>query len=1122
VIAVGWSPDGRWLASSEWDNAIRLWDPTSGACLEVLRHPDDPGNYFYGLAWSPDGQRLAGGTYRRGVFVRDVRAHAESWAMHAFSTWIQYVAWSPDGAQLAGGGDNGAVYIWDSVDGSLLQRMAGHHGMVTRLAWSPDGIHLASGSSGSEGGELFVWDTQRGERVYSITEHRETVYALAWGSNKEVIISGGGDGVLRWWDVQRRECVQVRAAHQGRVQSLRRSPDGRKLASCGDDGAIMLWDIHNGEHLQTVRRDRPYERMDITGLTGISEAQRVSLIALGAREELGDQHPDGDDSAESLVPQSQRTDDRRQTPGARHEVIGLPFQPTSFIGRGLEVTQIASLLGDPACRLLTLLGPGGIGKTRLALAVAATQTAAFADGIAFVALASVNTPNQIVFAIGDALALSFTGQPNPTAHLLNHLRERRILLMLDNFEHLLDGVDLVSDILAHAPHVTILITSRERLNLQAEWLFDVKGLSYPPNNSQQSATPDDLTAPTNYSAVQLFVQRALQAQSELALSETTLTTIVQICRHVAGMPLGIELAAASLRTLSLAEIERQIRTNLDILTTTLRDVPARHRSMRAVFDHSWDLLGEEERALFSHLAVFRGGWTAEAAFEVAGATRVALVALVDKSLVYQASVEPRSFAQHTRPNAVDEPRFMMLEPIREYALEWLAARSDAEEIRQRHAHYFTTLAEAAAAEWNTPQIETAVARLRREYDNMRAALQWASDTGNGTHGLWLAQALWKFWRSYSYTSEGRTWLEQLLALDEYSADATTIAARRRGFQAAAWLASDQHDFETATRLFEQSRALRRALGQTEDQMDLLVNAARQARVVGHYRRATELLEDVLARHRASGDRATMGRAEPELSFDELGLVLRELGLVLREQGHFKRAAALFAEGVTLHRASGDRASMAFALLGLADVARDQGNAAGVGEYAEPSLAILRELGIEWAIGFALNTLALGTYYAGDLAHALALIQESVALFRGLKAEGSLAEVLITLGKFLRAREDAVAAYSTLREALHFAWAVGPRLMVAPALEGLASTVVAQGDAKLAIHLLAGASTLREEMGTPVWPVDQATIEQALTTARSMLGDNAFAAVWTEAQSLPIEQIFRTMPSVTAFAALGDR
>jgi WD40 repeat protein/predicted ATPase/transcriptional regulator with XRE-family HTH domain len=1120
VIGVGWSPDGQWLASSEWDNAIRLWDPASGASLAVVQHPDDPGNYFYGLAWSPDGQRLAAGTNRHGVFVWDVRAHAQPWSTREFSTWIRHVAWSPDGAQVAGGGDDGTVYVWDAINGALLQQLSGHHSMVTRLAWSADGTRLASGGGGSERGELFVWDTQRGECVHAITEHPGIVYAVAWGASAQVLSSGGADGVLRWWDVDTGECIRVREAHQGRVQSLRRSPDGRKLASCGDGGAIRIWDLHSGELLQTIRRDRPYERMDITGTTGISDAQRASLIALGAHEELAVQELATTNSAPSITIASDAADEQ-QTGDNRKHGINLPFQPTSFVGRSDELDAIDRLLADPACRLLTLIGPGGIGKTRLALATAARQSGAFADGIAFVPLASINSPDQIVFAIGDAVALSFAGQPDPATHLLSHLRARHMLLVLDNFEHLLHGTDLVSDMLAHAPQASLLITSRERLNLQAEWLVDVKGLAYPPADPHWSAMPERMAPPIDYSAVQLFVQRAAQSQPDLSLSEATLTTIGRICQHIAGMPLAIELAAASLRTLSLAEIEGQIRENLDVLATTLRDVPARHRSLRAVFDHSWQLLSEGERALVSGLAVFCGGWTAEAAKQVVRATRAALTALIDKSLVYQANAEASTLAAGSEPNFQEAPRYLMLEPIREYALERLASHTDAETIRQRHASYFSTLAEAAAAEWNTPRIEAAIANLRREYDNMRAALQWASDTNNSAVGLRLAQALWKFWRSRSYTSEGRAWLEQLLALDEHPGDASAIVARHRGIQAAAWLASDQHDFETATWLFEQSRALRSALGEAAGETELLINAARKARVAGHYQQATALLEDVLARHRALTSHTAIGSAKPELSLDEFGLVLRELGLVLREQGDFSRATALFAEGLTLHRMVGDRESEALALLGLADVARDGGEAAGVRMYSEPSLAILRELGIEWAIGFALHTLALGTYYEGDLTRAYALIHESIALFRSLRAEGSLAEVLITFGKIALARGEEAAAYTALIEALQYAWAVGPRLMVAPALEGLASVLVAQGHVELAARLMAAAAAVRAQMGTPVWPADRAAVEQTLASAHSTLNDTTFTHIWAEAQSVPLEQILYRIPSATAFAGLDN-
>ena len=288
VYGVEWSPDGSLFASSGWDNAIRLWNPTSGSCIQIIGDPDYADTFFYGVAWSPDGQLLASGTYLRGVQVWGMTARLRRWVGEAHGTWIRRVVWNPDGTQVVGGGDDGHVYVWDASDGTLLERLAGHHGAVTSVAWSPDGTRLASGawSQGQQDlGELFVWDVRLGERVHTIGAHPGVVSAVAWGPIGKVLVSGGGDGMLRWWDVELEECMRVREAHQGTVQALKVSPDGRRFASCGDDGAIMLWDLESGEQLQTLRRDRPYERLNITGIRGLTEAQKASLRALGAFEE---------------------------------------------------------------------------------------------------------------------------------------------------------------------------------------------------------------------------------------------------------------------------------------------------------------------------------------------------------------------------------------------------------------------------------------------------------------------------------------------------------------------------------------------------------------------------------------------------------------------------------------------------------------------------------------------------------------------------------------------------------------------------------------------------------------------------------------------------------------------
>ncbi|HEX6478200.1 MAG TPA: LuxR C-terminal-related transcriptional regulator [Ktedonobacteraceae bacterium] len=359
VHGIAWSPDGWLLASCGWDNAIRVWDANTGETRQILRDPDHVDTFFYGVAWSPDGKFLASGSYQRGVYVWEVTTSTCHWVGHTSPAIIRRIEWSPDGMLLASCSNDGRICLWEASDGRLRATLQGHGSMMESVSWSPDGTRLAGGGGGQGRGELFVWDAQSGELLYALSELSGMIYALAWDPSGAVLVSGDGDGALRWWNMQRGKCVQVCRAHQGTVQSLRCIPDGAELASCGDDGAIMLWDLHSGEQLRTLRRDRPYERLNISGVKGLTEAQRASLRALGAIEERGVPL-----TAAQAIPTSPRQNETSNLPGPAQ---AMPAQ-----------TSVAQSLPDPLSRremeVLRLLAGGASNREIAAALVLAPGT----------------------------------------------------------------------------------------------------------------------------------------------------------------------------------------------------------------------------------------------------------------------------------------------------------------------------------------------------------------------------------------------------------------------------------------------------------------------------------------------------------------------------------------------------------------------------------------------------------------------------------------------------------------------------------------------------------------------------------------------------------------------------
>ena len=759
-------------------------------------------------------------------------------------------------------------------------------------------------------------------------------------------------------------------------------------------------------------------------------------------------------------------------------VHNLPHAAAPFVNRVSEIAELSHRLNDPECRLLTLIGPGGIGKTRLATRLAADNTDQFNDGVYFVPLQSLDSPEFIVSSIADALGFQFGSAGDLKQQLFQYLHEKTLLLLLDNFEHLLDGADLLTEVLDAAPGVKLLITSREVLNLQEEWLFSVRGLHYPKIEDEE---------PGAYSAVQLFIERARRVRGNLAPADEQ-AGVIRICQLVEGMPLALELASTWTKTLQTDEIASEIQRNIDFLSTSLRNVPERHQSMQAVFEQTWRRLSDEERRVFQAVSVFSGGFRREAAEAVAGVSLRILSDLVDKSLLTRAP----------------DGRYQIHELLRQYAQAQLETNPDeAVHIHVLHAIYYLEIAEAAQARWDSPTVDTAVEQLDMEYDNMRAVLYWVVSGGNATIGLQLAGSLWRYWTMGGKGKEGHGWFTKLLKLDNDSNDTTAMSARLRALQGAAWLASDQNNFALAAQLFDQARALRYTLGESEIDTQLLLNESRQARVSGQYGRAVALLDEALAYQRERGDRGSSISGGMWLS-------LYELALMRREQGEFSRAAELYQECRALDNKIGDRMGLHLELLGLGNIACDQGDVAGIRKYIEPSLTFFRELSIHWAVGFCLHNLALAAYFEGELTESYRLVNESVALFRVLNNDAGLAEALVTLGKVLQAQSDRAAAHKAVTEGLRLASMHGPRLLVAAALEEFAYVESPTAQAAWVVQLLSTAQALRAQLGTPLRPADQPTFERALAAARRKLGDDTFAIVWSNAQEKPIEQILNTL------------
>jgi predicted ATPase/transcriptional regulator with XRE-family HTH domain len=661
-----------------------------------------------------------------------------------------------------------------------------------------------------------------------------------------------------------------------------------------------------------------------------------------------------------------------------------------LIGREVALAEVVTLVRHAGARLLTITGPGGVGKTRLAAAVSRSLAADFPDGTASVSLADLRDPGRVVVQIGRALGLS-DRDLDPAAAVLGYLRDRVTLLLLDNFEHLLPAAPLVADLLAACPRLVVLATSRAPLRLAQERVYDLSPLSCP--EPGRAVTPALLC---DYGAPALFAARGRESRPGFALTATNAPTVAAICARLDGLPLAIELAAARLNVLAPAELLARLSDRLPLLTRGRRDLPDRQRTLGAALAWSYGLLNAGEQALFRRLALFSGGATQPAIEAVCATPPV----LADDLRRWLAGLVEHRLVHREVADAAAPPRFTMLETVREYAAARLAEQGEEADGRQRHAAHFLALAEEAMPHLSGVEQDRWLAALVADHDNLRAAVRRAIEGGDAPTAIRLGAMLWRFWYRTDHWTEGRAWLRETLAVPGGEGDAL-LRARAQVERGAGGLALLQADLADARDHLQSALALSRRAGDVAEAakaLDLLGVVERER---GDMHAAVRLLEEALTMLRAAG--------APR----DVAATLNNLALVYQSLHDPRRAADAYAEVRAICRDTGDRHVEMVALSNLGNCLRWLGDYAQARALSEELLARARQLDNRHYIGLALYDLGAMALDKGEAAEAARLLREAIEVERALGSRAKLVTACASLGNALRLLGDHAGAVGAL-------------------------------------------------------------------------------------------------------------